>query len=199
MSGPRPGGPAGARTREGELYPLDDLYARSGLRLPEVEFVPGSEVPDPYHELLVHNDDMTPTLESFYGSDIHLEVWHSEHRDGCYFREVVLHLDRNEWPVEFGANKIHLDLFAPEVRELILQERLPLGHILKVMRVAHTSRPRTYLRLIADEHMKRAFQLQGRITLYGRTNILRDPEGRPLSEIVEILPPFPEGYPGVEN
>jgi hypothetical protein len=37
--------------------------------------------------------------------------------------------------------------------------------------------------------MNRAFRLTGRHTLYGRRNTIRDPQGRALSETVEILPP----------
>ena len=34
-----------------------------------------------------------------------------------------------------------------------------------------------------------ALRLSGANVLYGRRNTLYDPEGRPLAEIVEILPP----------
>jgi hypothetical protein len=47
-------------------------------------------VPAPYHSLLVHNNDMTPTLENFHDSRIHLEILQSEQRGNFYFRTVVL-------------------------------------------------------------------------------------------------------------
>src|SRR5437016_1980426 len=82
------------------VYPLDDFYARAGLPLPKFERIPGEQVPEPYRSLLVHERDMTPTLEEFHGSGIHLKILRSEQRDDFYFREVALHLNGSETPVE---------------------------------------------------------------------------------------------------
>ncbi|MBM3882958.1 MAG: hypothetical protein FJ387_25105 [Verrucomicrobia bacterium] len=171
------------------IYPLDDFYARAGLPLPEIEVIPGDVVPEPYKTLLVHRNDMTPTLEDHYGCDIHLEILNREERGNFYFREVVLRLDKNEQPVEFGANKITLNLFSPPVRRLILEERIPLGHLLKVHKVPHHGCPKAFLRVQSDDLINRSFGLAGTQTLYGRRNTIWDEEERPLSEIVEILPP----------
>ena len=102
---------------------------------------------------------------------------------------MVLRLDTNLRPVEFGVSQINLALFDPGVRQLILDEYLPLGHILKLRQVPHRGRPRAFLRLEADDLMRRAFGLRGPATLYGRRNTLLDFQVRSLSEIVEILPP----------
>jgi hypothetical protein len=103
---------------------------------------------------------------------------------------VVLTLDGSEMPVEFGAIKINLAFFAPSVRRLVLEERFPLGHILKECDVAHTSRPKAFLRVESDEFINQVLRLSGREILYGRRNTLADPQQRPLAEIVEILPPM---------
>lgn len=34
---------------------------------------------------LVHDNDMTPTLEAFHRGDIHIEVWGRERRGDFYF------------------------------------------------------------------------------------------------------------------
>lgn len=170
-------------------YPLDEFYLREGLTLPKIEILPGEAVPEPFHALLVHDNDMTPTLEAHHRSDIHIEVWGRQRRGDLYFREVVLRLDRDQRPVEFGANRINLALFPPAVRRLILDEYLPLGHILKMCAVPHSGHPLGYLRIESDWLMNRALQLSGRHSLYGRRNTIRNPAGEALSEIVEILPP----------
>jgi hypothetical protein len=172
------------------LYPLDDFYARAGLPLPPIAVLAKTDLPEPYRTLLAHDHDMTPTLEAHFRGDLHLEVWSRAQHDGFYFREVVLRLDTTQRPVEFGANKINLTLCDPAVRRLILDEYLPLGHILKMREVPHTGRPTAFLRLPADAQMKRAFGLRGDYVLYGRQNTIRDRQGRPLSQIVEILPPL---------
>jgi hypothetical protein len=170
-------------------YPLDDFYARAGLSLPEVEIVAPEEIPEPYRGLLVHNNDMTPTLSAFYARIIHLRVLSSHQRDDFYFREVVLVTDEVDQPVEFGAIRINLGLLAPAVRRVILDERVPLGHLLRQQAVPHSSRPKAFFRLLADDLIARAFGLAKPHMLYGRRNTLSDSVQRPLAEVVEILPP----------
>ena len=170
-------------------YPLDDFYAQQGLALPRIEAVSGGEVPEPYRALLVHQDDMTPTLEKFHGAKLHLTVMRSQRRGDFYFREVMLSLDGSNRPVEFGAIKMNLALFSPAARKLILEEREPLGHILRECAVAHASRPKAYLRVASDDFINRALNITGTHTLYGRRNTHFDTQQRALAEIVEILPP----------
>jgi chorismate-pyruvate lyase len=173
----------------GATHPLDDFYARAGLQLPRIEVLAGHAVPQPYQQLLVHEGDMTPTLEKFYESAIHLEVLRSERQGDFYFREVVLRTDDADEPVEFGAIKIFLNLFPDAARNEILAERLPLGSILGKYRIEHTSRPKCFLRIQSDELINSALGLTGSHVLYGRRNTLSTPEDHPLAEIVEILPP----------
>ena len=172
-------------------YPLDDFYAQQNLALPRIEAIDGKDVPEPYRSLLVHAHDMTPTLEKFHGAEVHLTVMRRQQRGDFYFREVVLTLDGTNRPVEFGAIKMNLTLFSPAARKLILEEREPLGHILRDCAVAHASRPKAYLRVESDEFINRALQITGRHTLYGRRNTHFDTHERALAEIVEILPPEP--------
>ena len=170
-------------------HPLDDFYDHAGRTLPQIEVVQGAAVPEPYQQLLVHDGDMTPTLEKFYGSAIHLEVLRRERRDSFYFREVVLLTDDLDKRVEFGAIKIFLDLFPIGARNDILAERLPLGTILAKYRIEHTSRPKGFLRIQSDDFINLALGITGKHVLYGRRNTLSNPEGHPIAEIVEILPP----------
>src|SRR6185295_3635482 len=90
-------------------HPLDDFYSSAGLTLPPLQQVHGEEVPEPYKTLLVHQNDMTPTLEKFHGRDIHLRVIGRRRKGNKYYREVVLLTDGENKPVEFGAIKINLD------------------------------------------------------------------------------------------
>src|SRR3982750_3578917 len=83
-------------------YPLDEFYALANRELPVIEQVRGDEVPEPWRTLLVHNNDMTPTLEKFYGEEIFLKVISSHHRGDFYFREVVLLTAKTQKAVEFG-------------------------------------------------------------------------------------------------
>jgi chorismate-pyruvate lyase len=162
-------------------YPLDEFYARSGLRLPPLEVVDGGAIAEPARSLLLHERDMTSTLEAFHGAGIHLRPISRERRGDDYFREVVLVLDETEQPVEFGAICIHLARFPEPARQAILAERFPLGRLL--------SRPKAFLRLASDATINGLLGLTGAHLLFGRRNSLFDPSGKSLAEIVEILPP----------
>lgn len=174
-------------------HPLDDFYARARMPLPSIESIPGGTVPQPFRKLLVHEGDMTPTLEAFYGSSIHVEVLQREQREDHYLRQVVLITDREERRVEFGAIKIFLARFPRAARNDILAERLPLGGILAKYNIPHSSRPKGFLRVRSDDFINRALGLTGAHSLYGRRNTLINPEEQSLAEIVEILPPVQPG------
>ena len=172
-----------------DLYPLDAFYAARGLPLPAIGKIDASEVPEPYHSLLVHNADMTSKLEAHHKSKVHIQLLARHAADNEYFREVVLVLNHSLTPVEFGAIKIVLDLFPVEAQQEILKEHRPLGQILTEFKVAFSSRPRAYLRIASDKFMDESLNLRGMKFLYGRRNTLVDAWDRPLAEIVEILPP----------
>jgi chorismate-pyruvate lyase len=170
-------------------YPLDDFYARAGLPLPPIERIPSDQVPEPFRSLLVHESDMTPTLEKFHGGDIHLKILNREQRADFYFREVALLLNGSNKPVEFGANKISLALFPAKARQLILEERLPLGRILADCQIAHNTVAKAFFTVEPDALISSVLGLENPGLLYGRRATIFDQQKRPLSEIVEILPP----------
>ena len=170
-------------------YPLDEFYALANRELPAIEQIDGEQMPQPYRQLLVHNADMTPTLEKFHDERIYLNVISRQTRSDFYFREVILLTQRTRTPVEFGAIKINLALFPAPARRLILEEQEPLGTILGEFKIPHASRPKAFLKTEADSFIKGALQLSGKHVLYGRRNTLFDPQQQALAEIVELLPP----------
>src|SRR5262249_39376617 len=105
-----------------------------------------------------------------------------------YLREVVLRLNGTNKPVEFGANKISLLLYPPRARQMILEERIPLGTILKECGIEHSTKAKAYFRVVSDELISRVLGVPQGATLFGRKATISDPQQRPLSEIVEILP-----------
>ena len=171
------------------LHPLDEFYRRGRRTLPPVRFLEGPEVPEPYRTLLVHNRDMTRTLERFHHGRIHLRLISSWREDDGYWRESVLELDDSNRPVEFGAIKIHLNRFPDPWRTQILEERLPLGGILNASGMKYTSQPSAFFELKSGEFITCTLHLERDVVLYGRQNTLRDGAGNVLAEIVEILPP----------
>jgi chorismate-pyruvate lyase len=170
-------------------HPLDEFYANARQPMPAWQCIDAEELPEPYKQLLVHESDMTSTLEHFHEQRIHLRVLNRRERDEAYTREVVLELDGSNTPVEFGAIKIYLASFPTVARERILEAHWPLGRILREFKIPYSSRPKAFLRLASDRLISGALQLAGTHRLYGRSNRLSDPHGNPLADIVEILPP----------
>ncbi len=142
-------------------HPLDEFYAVAGQPLPPIGSIDGEGMPEPYKTLLVHQNDMTPTLEKHHRSGIHLKVLGRRRKEDWYFREVVLLLNGSNLPVEFDAIKINLALFPPVARDQILREELPLGHILEEHKIPHSSRPRAFLRLASDPLINDLLKLSG--------------------------------------
>ncbi|HZO83798.1 MAG TPA: hypothetical protein VFC26_01210 [Verrucomicrobiae bacterium] len=173
-------------------HPLDEFYARALQPMPALQFIDAEEIPAPYKDLLVHENDMTSTLEHFHEQRIHLRVLNRQLRDDVYSREVVLELDETNAPVEFGAIKIHLAGFPDRARECILEAHWPLGRVLREFGIPYVSRPKAFLRVASDRLISGALQLTGTHRLYGRCNRLSDQKGNPLADIVEILPPTNE-------
>jgi chorismate-pyruvate lyase len=171
------------------IYPLSEFYEQAGLSLPSVARVEGRDMPVPYRSLLVHDRDMTPTLEDAYGSGIRLRVLEYQLRDNVVSRQVALIAEGREKPVAFGAIKIDLENFPARARRLILKLKQPLGAILRTQGVAHVSRPDVFVQVESDALINDALQLEGVHQLFGRRNVILDAEARILAQVVEILPP----------
>ncbi len=168
---------------------LEAIYLRSGQPLPQMQTIGCLRVPQPFRDLLVHENDMTPTLEAFHGRRISLHVLERHQQEIRLLRLVVLKLEADDTPVEFGAIRIDLTLFKTQALQLILEEHLPLGTILREQNILHTSGPKEFFSVLSDAVVNRALQLTGTYQLFGRRNVIRDSQGRPMAEMTEILPP----------
>lgn len=167
---------------------LRRFFERGGHVFPELRMISGDRTPEPYKSLLVHQADMTSTLEKFHGDRIHLRVLRTETEGSLYFREVVLLLDATDKPVEFGIIQIYLDRFPQRAVTAILEARLPLGRLLHDFNVPYVSSPRGFFEVTPELDTCELLGVQAGQALYGRRNSLLNPEGKMLADIVEILP-----------
>jgi chorismate-pyruvate lyase len=171
------------------FYPLNEFYEQLGLPLPAVTQVAGPDMPEPYRSLLVHNRDMTPTLERAHDRSIRLRVLRSTLAGDVLSRQVVLVPEGSQVPAAFGAIKIHLEHFSDEAKALVLEGKQPLGAILRTQGIEHAGRPQFYLHVTADALIHNALGLVQPARLYGRRNALVNGAGRTLAQVIEILPP----------
>ncbi|MEI8106994.1 MAG: hypothetical protein WCI46_04190 [Verrucomicrobiota bacterium] len=174
---------------ESVLYPLAHFYGAHGHPLPEIATIDPSNIPPPYHDLLVHHGDMTSRLEAFHQGKIILHPLQILPSNDFYRREVLLCRADSELPVEYGAIEIHLAEFSPALRQEILDAKVPLGGLLNQHGIIYRSQPRAFLTLAPDRKMTDHFQIASPATLYGRSNCLLSKDHHILAKIVEILRP----------
>ena len=173
--------------RDGILYPLDLVYVRAGVELPRVRTVEPDEIPLPYRSLLVHENDMTLTLERHFGGRVVLRSLSTFTMGQWYFRRVLLVQEFSGRPLEMGAIRMKLRAFTQRIREQILANRIPLGRILRDGRVDYQSRPKSFLSVTPNGEMMGVFWMREPRTLYGRrTEIFQ--RGTKIGDIVEVLP-----------
>ncbi len=170
------------------LMPFHYFYEKDGRALPDFRFLHGEEVPYPYRSLLVHTNDMTPTLAAFHHSRLYLEVHQRESSETFLMRLVTLHAAASAAPVEYGAIAIHLGGLPSEVAAAVLVGSKPLGAILGESGMTYRGAPVAYFSVPADERIARALRQQPGEILYGRCNQLLDHDGIVFADIVEILP-----------
>ncbi|MGH9158450.1 MAG: hypothetical protein ACRD2X_00470 [Vicinamibacteraceae bacterium] len=176
-----------ATSSNGILYPLDVVYARAGLPKPKVEAISSDEIPLPYRSMLVHESDMTVTLERHFGGPVVLRPLSTFSVRGSYFRRVLLVQEYSGRPVEMGAIRIRLGAFAPRIRAEILRNEVPLGRILRSRGVDFKSLARVFLAITPNPEMMGVFWMREPRTLYGRrTDVLL--RGAKIGDIVEVLP-----------
>lgn len=171
------------------LYPLKLCYDAQGLTLPNCEEIDFQAIPQPYQDLLVHQSDMTGTLERHHDDTIVLRVLKQISSENTVTRQVILALERQSLPVEFGAIRINLSHFEEEARELIIAGAIPLGTILKEHKVTYSNNPQSYFRVFSDFVIQKALLMSSASWLFGRHNLHLDANGETMAEIVEILPP----------
>ncbi len=154
-----------------------------------LEFLLPSQIPEPYHGLLVHESDMTGTLERYCGQAMFLHTIERVITPDRIVRHVELRGAEDKQAAEFGAIEISLDQFETEPREEILVGELPLGTILKKAKMEFISRPIAYFRIKPGASVRHSFGVPADGWLYGRCNKLLALSGRTIADVVEILPP----------
>jgi hypothetical protein len=168
-------------------YPLDVVYAQAGIEAPRVRPIAPRRIPLPYRSLLVHERDMTLTLEAHFGGRVTLRALSTFRKGPSYYRRVLLVQEYSARPVEMGAIRIDLSAFRPRIRAQILEKRVPLGRLLRDGGVDYRSRPTVFLAVEPDSEMMGVFWMREPRTLCGRQTEMHV-DGRKVGEIVEILP-----------
>ena len=172
------------------LHPLSLFYKPNGEPLPLLNPVDGSDVPQPYRNLLVHDSDMTSTLEDYFEGEMIVKPLHITHQGDAYSRSVLLTRKSDGLIAEFGAIQIHLEALPRAASERVIEASRPLGGILAEHDIDYISRPSAYFRLTPDARICEVMHIDADGPLYGRQNTITASSGPTIAQVLEVLPPI---------
>jgi len=167
---------------------LYSLFPDSPDRSHAVE-VPSSDVPEPYHRLLVHNHHMTITVEQFYRSPVDVRVLCCRRLGNEYARKILLATHGTGQVVQFGLVRINLGVCPELVRNEILEGKIPLGRVLIQHNMLRRIEPVAFLRVSLAPTMAGWFGVDQGTTTFGRLGVIYTTGDRPAVEVLEILAP----------
>jgi hypothetical protein len=166
---------------------LDLAYEQAGIQAPIVRAISPKDIPSPYRALLVHENDMTVTLERHFGGRVALRTLGTFTNGPWYSRRVLLVQEYSGRPVEMGAIRLKIDSFNARIRAHIRRNEVPLGRLLRDAGFDFRSEPRVFLSIAPNAEMMGVFWMREPRTLYGRqTEVLS--RGVKIGDIVEVLP-----------
>ncbi|QDU61376.1 hypothetical protein Pan216_22320 [Planctomycetes bacterium Pan216] len=156
--------------------------------LPQCYEIDPDDMPEPYNFLLVHDGHMTVTLETFCGSKVSVHPYQVKRDGGLYARKLDLRTGHDNLVVMTGIMLFNFSFCSDKVRDLILEEKTPLGRILIENNILRQVSSRTYLRIDAKDPMISRFELPEARAAYGRiATIFCD--GKPAVDLLEIVRP----------
>jgi chorismate-pyruvate lyase len=161
-------------------------------QLAEFRELTAEEIPPPYRSLLVHDQHMTVTLESFHGCPVQLQLLHRSVNDTHYARNTLLRRASDGKVVQFGIARLCFSFLPDRVREEIEAAQTPMGRVL----ISHNVLRRVQLtglwRLLPRDRLAQVFGLQNSQPTYGRTALIFC-SGEPAVEVLEVMPPGLDG------
>ena len=113
-----------------ELQSLLDLFPGGTSLIASAEHIPSALTPEPYKQLLVHEQHMTVTMEAFHGGPVDVRILERRPAGDIYSRKIVLTKAGTDDVVQFGLVRFDLSYVTPAVRDEILQGETPLGRVL---------------------------------------------------------------------
>ena len=173
------------------LWPMNLLATYCRRDIPPLTPLFQQQIPEPYRTLLVHQRNMTPTLEDYHGDHIHIERLNMLADRKERSREVILKLDTNEQAVEYGASRIFINTLPRQAVTLIKEGKIPLGTILNMYHCDHRVELCGFFKIPSTPFFQQVFPGLNGTSLYGRRNALVAPNGTTLAEVCEVLPPVP--------
>lgn len=156
--------------------------------LPLCQEIPADEVPDPFRSLLVHDEHMTVTLERYHGGPVMVRPYLVHRQGDLYGRKLDLVTQKDGQVVMTGIMLFNFSFSTPRVRDLILEQKVPLGRILIENDILRRISSETFLRIDAADPLVGRFHLERPQPAYGRLATIFCDE-KPAVDLLEIVNP----------
>ncbi len=113
-----------------ELTALTDLFPDDQRLIEKAEHIPPAITPEPYKQMLVHDQHMTVTMEAHYSSPVDVRILDRKLDGDVYSRKILLLKTGTDRIVQFGIVRFDFRYVTPEIRDEIVRGDTPLGRIL---------------------------------------------------------------------
>lgn len=174
---------------QAELDALISPFAGDESLIERAEHIPASQTPEPYKQMLVHDQHMTVTMESWHKSTVDVQVL-DENLDGdIYTRKIILLKSGTQEVVQFGIVRFNFHYVTPDVRDEILKGETPLGRVLINHNVLRHIDLGAILRITAGPGLAGCLQMPEGDTTYGRMATIFC-NHRPAVDLLEISAPL---------
>ena len=151
-----------------------------------VKQISHDSVPAPYDRLLVHENHMTVTVESFHDSLVDVRVLDEKKTDAIYARKILLTRQSDGAVVQFGVVRLHRNLLPAAARDAIEAKQVPLGRILIEQGLLRHVQLLDLWQCDTNGELQQLLELEQPKTVYGRTAIIHV-DGQPVIELLEIV------------
>ncbi|MFQ5731884.1 MAG: hypothetical protein ACE5KM_08010 [Planctomycetaceae bacterium] len=172
-----------------ELNALTNSFPNDPPLIARAEHVPAALVPEPYHEMLVHDQHMTVTMERYHACVVHVRILDRVQRGNRYTREILLLKQGTEDVVQFGIVRFDLQFVTPAVRDEILKGEIPLGRVLINHNVFRHIDLGALLRVAAGPRLAEYFGVADGTETYGRLATIFC-NRQPAVDLLEISAPL---------
>lgn len=173
------------------MLDLSDLLPYLEIDHSNIRFLSGAEVREPYRGILVHSNDLTPTIEHIIGCQLGIVVVRCHTRANVLFRHVQLVPENDiDTPLALGYISVSLNTLSERARSLVIDGKRPFGTILRTDNIVHTNTPRGFFRMTLPALLSNSLRVPQGHTAYGRYGEITNEFNRPLAKVMEILSPF---------
>lgn len=172
-----------------EFKKLVALFPEGDEFFAHIEHVPAALTPEPFKWLLVHDRHMTLRLEEFHRSSVTVKVLERKLEGEFYSRKILLRRSDDGVVVQFALVRCDLSVVSPAIRDEILSEQTPLGHILVKHNIFRVVQLGAILQISAGPAFARLCGCSDGQSTYGRLATIFC-NGRPAVDLFEAVVPI---------